>query len=159
MMRNLFEVQWRGRCSRTLLVLTCLSTVAALAQPYTIDWSTIDGGGGTSTGGSFSLSGSIGQPDAGTSSGGPFTLQGGFWSVIDAVQTEGAPILSLAWTPTNAVVLSWPLVDTNWRLQSTANLTAGEWVEIPGPYGATTTNRFLADPITPGNRFYRLQKP
>jgi hypothetical protein len=51
----------------------------ACAQPYDLSWYTIDGGGGTSTGGSFSLSGTIGQPDAGTLSGGTFTLSGGFW--------------------------------------------------------------------------------
>lgn len=53
-------------------------TTAAQAQP-TIDWYTIDGGGGTSAGGSFTLNGTIGQPDAGVMSGGSFTLSGGFW--------------------------------------------------------------------------------
>jgi len=47
---------------------------------YAIDWFTIDGGGGTSTGGGYSLSGSIGQPDAGPAqAGGSYALQGGFW--------------------------------------------------------------------------------
>jgi hypothetical protein len=40
----------------------------------------VDGGGVTfSTGDSYSLGGSIGQPDAGTSSGGSYALVGGFW--------------------------------------------------------------------------------
>jgi hypothetical protein len=52
---------------------------AALAQPA-INWFTIDGGGGTSTGGGFTLSGTIGQHDAGQPmTGGGFTLTGGFW--------------------------------------------------------------------------------
>jgi hypothetical protein len=47
---------------------------------YTLDWWTVDGGGATfSTGNSYSLGGSIGQPDAGTSTGGSYTLIGGFW--------------------------------------------------------------------------------
>jgi hypothetical protein len=47
---------------------------------YSIDWYTIDGGGAmNSNGGSYSLSGSIGQPDAGSQSGGTYTLNGGFW--------------------------------------------------------------------------------
>lgn len=42
--------------------------------------STIDGGGGTSTGGVFELSGTFGQPDAGAEmTGGDFALTGGFW--------------------------------------------------------------------------------
>ncbi len=45
-----------------------------------INWYTIDGGGGTSTGGTFALSGTIGQPDAGgPMTGGTFSLTGGFW--------------------------------------------------------------------------------
>lgn len=38
----------------------------------------IDGGGGTSNGDAFSLSGTIGQPDAGFSQGGTFEIFGGF---------------------------------------------------------------------------------
>jgi len=47
--------------------------------PLVIPWSTIDGGGGSAAGGSFSLSGTIGQPDAGNLLGGAFTLLGGYW--------------------------------------------------------------------------------
>lgn len=47
---------------------------------YTLDWWTVDGGGTiSSTGGSYNLGGTIGQPDAGTSGGGTYTLIGGFW--------------------------------------------------------------------------------
>ncbi|GJM19571.1 MAG: hypothetical protein DHS20C14_17840 [Phycisphaeraceae bacterium] len=48
--------------------------------PYVLDWYTIDGGGGTSSGGVYTLSGTIGQHDAAApSSGGVFTLAPGFW--------------------------------------------------------------------------------
>ena len=48
---------------------------------YDLSWSTIDGGGMMfSTGGGYSLGGTMGQPDAGTLSGGGYTLAGGFWS-------------------------------------------------------------------------------
>ena len=50
------------------------------AQSYSIDWFTIDGGGGTSTGGVYSVSGTIGQPDAGALSSGGYALSGGFWA-------------------------------------------------------------------------------
>ena len=59
----------------------------AVAQDYAINWHTIDGGGGTSTGGVYSVTGTIGQPDAGTMSGGSYTLTGGFWALPVAVQT------------------------------------------------------------------------
>ena len=44
-----------------------------------IKWHTVDGGGGTSSGGDFVLSGTFGQPDAGDLTGGDFMLHGGFW--------------------------------------------------------------------------------
>lgn len=54
---------------------------AASAQNYSIPWHTIDCGGGTSTGGAFTLSGTVGQHDAGgPMTGGAFSLTGGFWA-------------------------------------------------------------------------------
>jgi hypothetical protein len=58
--------------------LLALAGMKASAQ-FTIDSFTIAGGGGTSTGGAFALSGTIGQPDAGTMSGGTYSVVGGFW--------------------------------------------------------------------------------
>ena len=54
-------------------------TSTALSAGYDLTWSTIDGGGGVSTGGAFEVSGSIGQAEAGTLNGNTFTLSGGFW--------------------------------------------------------------------------------
>lgn len=66
-----------------------LAAGTASAQPYEINWFTIDGGGGTSTGGAYELSGTIGQPDATmTLSGGSFELTGGFWAISAAQPTR-----------------------------------------------------------------------
>ena len=57
------------------------ATTATANAQFSIPWSTIDGGGGQSTGGEFQVNGTIGQHDAGnTMSGGSFTLSGGFWA-------------------------------------------------------------------------------
>jgi len=63
-----------------LLGLLLLPASLALAQAagYDLSWWTADNGGGTSTGGSYSLSGSIGQADAGSLGGGGYVLWGGF---------------------------------------------------------------------------------
>jgi len=45
---------------------------------YEVSWYTIDGGGGTSSRGSYTIKGTIGQPDAGVMSGGDYELVGGF---------------------------------------------------------------------------------
>jgi hypothetical protein len=52
---------------------------ASTGGSYTLDWSTIDGGGGTSSNGNLAISGTLGQPDAAIASGGAYTLSGGFW--------------------------------------------------------------------------------
>jgi hypothetical protein len=72
---------------RARLILFSLATLApaAHAQPYTIEAYTIDGGGGVSSGSPFTLSGTIGQPDAGPIlTAGSFELQGGFWASATA---------------------------------------------------------------------------
>src|SRR4051794_33098554 len=91
-----------------IAVFLAIASGVARAQSYSIDWFTIDGGGGTSTGGVYSVSGTIGQPDAGHMSGGNYTLDGGFWGIIAAVQTPGAPTLRVVLTSTNTVVVAWP---------------------------------------------------
>lgn len=66
-----------------LTPLFVLMTTAALAQSYDLSWHTINGGGGTSTSGTLTLSATIGQSDATpppSMSGGSFQLTGGFWS-------------------------------------------------------------------------------
>ena len=61
-----------------ILLLVILAASAASAQ-YKLSWYTIDGGGGQSSGGDFTLTGTIGQPDAAWSKGGDYELLGGFW--------------------------------------------------------------------------------
>lgn len=72
--------------SLSLALATLWGTVTAAAQPgngYTLTWWTVDGGGASSsTGGDYSLAGTIGQPDAGPAlTGGSYVLAGGFWGV------------------------------------------------------------------------------
>ncbi len=137
------------------------TTVGSLhAQPYSLDWFTLDGGGGTTTGGVYSVSGTVGQPDAGELSGGPVTLVGGFWGMIAAIQTDGAPYLSV--TRSNGVVLvSWPQPAPGWQLEWTAVLPSAPsaWTLIPAPYPVSGTNWIVIEPAPVGNRFYRLHKP
>jgi hypothetical protein len=63
----------------TLLLASAALAVAATASGYSLNWFTVDGGGGASSGGRYAVSATIGQPDAGTLTGGSYTLNGGFW--------------------------------------------------------------------------------
>jgi len=66
-----------------LLASGLLFTSTALTSTstdYDLSWWTVDGGGGAlSIEGGYSLSGSVGQPDAVVWAGGGYALAGGFW--------------------------------------------------------------------------------
>ena len=107
------------------------------------------------------MTGTIGQPDAGpTMTGGNYTIDGGFWGLIAAVQTPGAPLLTVSRTTTNTVAVSWPSPSTGFTLQqNTNNVSSVNWsnvVTTPADDGATKT--IVVNPPT-GNRFYRLKYP
>jgi hypothetical protein len=61
----------------TLLVV--LPVLAQQAGSFDLTWSTVDGGGGESSGSDYTLLGTVGQPDAARLSGGGYSLVGGFW--------------------------------------------------------------------------------
>src|SRR5881396_96795 len=141
------------------LLLFAVTSTAALAQSYSIDWFTIDGGGGTSAGGVYSVSGTIGQPDAGAMSGGNFSLTGGFWSLLSVVQTPGTPLLTITLTTTNTALVSWAYPSAGFNLQQNTNLSTTNWVAPSQTITNNgTINFILVNPPT-GNRFYRLFKP
>ena len=147
----------RRQLAAALAILSALAV--AQAQNYTIDWFTVDGGGGTSTGGVYSVTGTIGQPDAGVMSGGNYTLAGGFWGVLAAVQTPGAPYLWVMRTSTNTVCVWWPVPETTWQLQATTNLVSAGSTWTPRSYGTNGANCVYIESPPTGNRFYRLYKP
>ena len=66
---------------RAFIILTmpvALLSMPTLAEQYEITWYTIDSGGGTSSGGPYNLTGTIGQPDADYLAGEQYELLGGF---------------------------------------------------------------------------------
>lgn len=129
------------------------------AQGYSVDWGSIDGGGGTSTGGIYSVTGTVGQPDGGTMSGDNFTLEGGFWGIISAVQLPGAPHIDINLSATSAVVISWAAGSTVWQLQQNTNLNTTNWVKVEtAPQQVGAVMQVNVSPPT-GARFYRLRSP
>ncbi len=140
-----------------LSLLVALSWATSIrAQSYSIDWLKVAGGGGTSTGGVYAVSGTIGQPDAGQMSGGSFSLTGGFWSLIAAIQTSGAPQLFISHSG-STVTVYWQAVP-GWTLQQNNNLTlpAG-WSNSGGVTTSGGTN--YLNTISPaGNLYFRLKQ-
>jgi len=89
---------------------------------------------------------------------GQYSVTGGYWSLINVVQTPGAPTLYLSHSG-NTVTVYWQNV-TGWSLIQSGNLATplGSW---PASAGVTTSNGTnsltLTNPI--GNIFYRLTHP
>ena len=142
-------------CSILLQATSCLP---ASAQQYTIDWYKVAGGGGTSTGGVYAVSGTIGQPDAGAPmTGGSYSLTGGFWSLISVVQTAGLPNLNITHAG-GSVIVSWPNTG-NYTLQQNANLAVpANWTA--SGYSITLNNGTNSVTVSPptGNLFFRLKQ-
>ena len=132
---------------------------AAQSQSYSIDWYKIAGGGGTSTGGTYQASGTLGQPDAGgPMTGGSFSLTGGYWALISMVQTPGTPNLTITFVQPDSVKVSWPNTGS-YTLQQNSNLVGGNWTT--SGYTITTSNGTNSITITTpiGNLFFRLSDP
>jgi len=146
-------------------VALILGTVRLCSQStfaqYSIDWSTIDGGGGTSTGGVYSVSGTIGQPDAGTMSGGNYSVDGVFWSLITAVQPPGAPLLSVRRADGNSVLVCWPYPSDGYGLLWSINLNTTNWLaatNVPVRVGDEWQASVSLPPGIRSFQFYRLKK-
>lgn len=138
---------------RLIFLFGLLIPAISFGQQYSIDWFKISGGGGTSTGGVYSVSGTIGQPDAsGAMHGGNYSVTGGFWSLY-AVQTPGAPLLTITFVGNQAVV-SWDSSITGWTLQTNDNLTTPTW----GNFLGNVVNNSVTNSPSKGNVFFRLKQ-
>ena len=85
------------RCAKryrySLLLALSLLVAGAGAQTLEVTRHVVAGGGGHSTGDNYSLSGTVGQPEASSPiSGGAFELRGGYW--VGAVQAGGDALFS-----------------------------------------------------------------
>jgi hypothetical protein len=144
-----------------LICIGILSAAKLCAQSYTVDWYKIAGGGGTSTSGTYTVTGTIGQPDAsGTLTGGNYSVTGGFWSIISVVQTPGMPNLIISPGGPNSVKILWPDPATNtYTLQQNGNLMNTNGWNTTG-YSVSWVNGTNSITITPptGNLFFRLKK-
>jgi hypothetical protein len=139
----------------SVAVSICLAPV--FAQNYAINWHTVGGGGGTSSGGIYSLSGTIGQPDAGVLTGAGFELVGGFWSVLSCVPSGVFPALTVYVTTNDAVVVAWPCsTSSSIVLQECTNIYAPNWVPPSQPivYDGITKSVTIAPAV--GSLFFRL---
>ena len=142
-----------------LCLLVSVLRLPAFAQSYSIDWYKVAGGGGASTGATYQVTGTIGQPEAsGAMSGGSYSLTGGFWALY-ALPTPGAPSLRVLRTTTNTVCVWWAISDPAWTLQASTNLviSGSSWTACA--YQTNGPNCYYLEAPPAGRKFYRLKQP
>ena len=144
---------------RLILLLGLLLPAFSHAQSYSIDWHKIAGGGGTSTGGVYSVSGTIGQHDAGgPMTGGNYSITGGFWSLISIVPVPGAPALAIQRLNPTSVKISWPSLSTGYLLQQNSDLNTANWFNSAGTVNDDGTTKSVTISPPSGTLFFRLKK-
>lgn len=136
---------------KTHLLILLLSAPLAQAQ-YTILRHVIGSGDAAAAGGSFTLSGTVGQPVAAPASvpaiSGSLTLEGGYWTfpeVPDLVPPEMSMVLV-----SGLVILSWPEPEFPVLLESSADLSL--WTAVSPPPVGNAWAETEAD-----RRYYRLR--
>lgn len=128
------------------------------AQSYSINWYKVAGGGGTSTGGGYALSGTIGQPDASTPmTGGNYSLTGGFWAFISVQQTVGAPTLYIRHSG-NTVTVYWQNV-SGWTLHQTSSINPSVTWTLNTSWTTSGGTNYLNLTSPTGKMFFRLSNP
>jgi len=145
---------------KNLTFLSLLLSSIGFTQSYSVDWYKISGGGGTSTGGTYQVSGIIGQPDAsGAMSGGNYSVTGGFWSLINVLQMPGMPKLLIVPNGANSVKILWPDPATNtYTLQQNGNLATTNWVTSSYPMTPANGTNSVTITSPAGSLFFRLKQ-
>ena len=134
-----------------LALFSCAFCLCAHAQPnYTNKWSTIDGGGGASTGGVYTITGTASQPDAGVMRGGEYTVNGGFWGRIAVVQMPGAPPLTIRRMGANSLAVCWPYPSTGYELERSIGLEVLKWMATTKPVHVGNEWQVTVSPPTEG---------
>lgn len=141
-------------CAAISACIGVLAVLCAQAQTMALR-GTVNGGGGTSGSGQYQISGTIGQPEASLAmTNGPFAVSGGFWAMPIAVQTHGAPFLTITVGGPGQATIAWPAEVPGYVLQETALLTPATWGNAP-----SGTNNPVTIPATSIQKYYRLFKP
>jgi hypothetical protein len=130
-----------------------LLNLATLHGEYIIHSWAVAGGGGTSSGGDYQVTGSIGPSDAGAAmAGGDYLVVAGYWPAL-STNPEPAPVLAIELATPGELSISWASDSHGWILQERSSLLPSEWVTI----SATTTNPTVIQ-AGDSTKFYRLMR-
>ncbi len=157
------------KTSFALLVGACstLLTPETNAQQFSVTGHVAAGGGGTSQGSGFAITGTIGQADAAPRlQNGCWSVDPGFWGAYATINTPGAPVLRVRLTSFSTVRVSFTPGCGDWVLQWAATLNteppATAWADDPPSELVPVGDELVRDFHMPswGPRlFFRLRQP
>lgn len=140
--------------------LPLLHAATSSGGPYTLTANNASGGGGSSTGATYAIQGTTGQPDGATLTGGSFTLTGGFWGITIVIPTPNAPNLVISHASPTVVRLRWPATGADgFQLETTTSLAAPAWSPVPGGFTPDGADRYQEVNSLAPLQFFRLRKP
>jgi hypothetical protein len=131
-------------------------SLALHAQNYSLNSPAINAGGGTFSGGTFSLTANIGQPaNPSAASGGSFTMNAGPATLLANVVTPGMPTVTIKLVSHN-IILSWPVTAAGFALEQTASLKTPNWTTTAGTVTVVNGQNQLVITTPTGNNYFRL---
>lgn len=143
---------------RTIASLLLVLASPLIAEAQSLSVSTIAGGGGTSTGNSYEVKGTAGQPSAIVSTSGPYAVSAGFWSQVRVLQTPGAPVLRLV-QEFGLIKFRWAKPVPGFLLETTTNVgNPASWTPAGGNPVENGADFEVAQPLPTGVRFFRLRR-
>jgi hypothetical protein len=119
-----------------------------------------DLGGSVSSGGAYTVSGTVGQPNVGQSSNEQFGISDGFWNVVATLQTPDAPLVSVEQLANGSVRIFWPLTADGFVLDHSPSIDPSSlWSPVQLPQETSATHISVTIPAPEEIRFYRLRSP
>lgn len=139
--------------TKTIKIILSISAFASplhIQAEYLINWSTL-GGGGTVSGGSYTASGTVGQPGARNLYGGTYAIEGGFWAgageLLHIAHVRNGSSVTFSWQGTGIVLQCSDSITGGWQDFSSGSSTDGLNFQVNVPM-----------PIAAAKRFYRLRR-
>jgi len=151
------------KLTRLLFLSLVCPALAGAAESLSIDWYTVDGGGGSTSAGDFTLSGTVGQPDAGAliASGYDFAVFGGYWGQFGDVipVPPERPVLSISFAGPNSLLLFWPASQAGYLVQKRL-ADAQSWNDLTTTPVVVGNEYQVALSFTPADAptYFRLRK-
>ena len=92
-------------------------------------------------------------------SGGNYSLTGGFWSLVAAVPTPGAPTLGIS-RAGSSIIVSWPYPSSGWALEQNLDVaTTSGWKTSTNAVTTNASVNSITITAPTGNLFLRLHHP